>query len=139
MCGLSTVVTPAGASLTMYREIRSYANSIWDDNNNNHGSSRYPIVRISWYRLRSPYASLPANLERVAETWNRLAPSFWVAIASEFFFLTWRNAYLHVHDLGHIGKLEANLDSFKTALTTATTNGPRRVRLPIPPTWYYLL
>ena len=32
MCGLSTVVTPAGASLTMYREIRSYANSIWDDN-----------------------------------------------------------------------------------------------------------
>ena len=35
MCGLSTVVTPAGASLTMYREIRSYANSIWDDNNNN--------------------------------------------------------------------------------------------------------
>ena len=48
---------------------------------------------------------------------NRLAPSFWVPIASEFFFLTWRNAYLHVHDLGHIGKLEANLDSFKTALT----------------------
>ena len=35
MCGLSTVVTPAGASLTMYREIRSYANRIWDDNNNN--------------------------------------------------------------------------------------------------------
>ena len=35
MCGLSTVVTPAGASLTMYREIRPYANSIWDDNNNN--------------------------------------------------------------------------------------------------------
>ena len=31
---LSTVVTPAGASLTMYREIRPYANSIWDDNNN---------------------------------------------------------------------------------------------------------
>ena len=29
------LVTPAGASLTMYREIRSYANSIWDDNNNN--------------------------------------------------------------------------------------------------------
>ena len=35
MCGLSTVVTPAGASLKLYREIRSYANSIWDDNNNN--------------------------------------------------------------------------------------------------------
>ena len=33
MCGLSTVVTPAGASLLMYREIHSYANSIWDDNN----------------------------------------------------------------------------------------------------------
>ena len=57
------------------------------------------------------------NLERVAETWNRLAPSFWVPIALEFFFLTWRNAYLHVHDLGNIGKLEANLDSFKTPLT----------------------
>ena len=80
--------------------------------------SRYPIVRTSWYRLRSPYASLSANLERVAETWNRLAPSFWVPIASELFFLTWRNAYLHVHDLGHIGKLEANLDSFKTPLST---------------------
>ena len=39
MCGLSTVVTPAGASLTMYREIRSYANSIWDDNNNYKGFS----------------------------------------------------------------------------------------------------
>ena len=38
MCGLSTVVTPAGASLTMYREIRSYANSIWDDNNNNNNN-----------------------------------------------------------------------------------------------------
>ena len=34
------------------------------------------------------------------------------------FFKTWRNAYLHVHDLGHIGKLEANLDSFKTPLST---------------------
>ena len=84
-----------------------------------HGPSRYPIVRTSWYRLRSPYASLPANLERVAETWNRLAPSFWVPIASEFFLKTWRNAYLHVHDLRHIGKLEANLDSFKTPLTQA--------------------
>ena len=42
MCGLSTVVTPAGASLTMYREIRSYANSIWDDNNNNNNYSVDP-------------------------------------------------------------------------------------------------
>ena len=58
--------------------------------------------------------SLPANLESVAETWKRLAPSFWVPIASEFFFKTWRNAYLYDHDLGHTGKLEANLDSFKT-------------------------
>ena len=32
------------------------------------------------------------------------------------FFLIWRNAYLHFHDLGNIGKLEANLDSFKTPL-----------------------
>ena len=48
MCGLSTVVTPAGASLTMYREIRSYANSIWDDNNNNNnaGESRNPRSRM---------------------------------------------------------------------------------------------
>ena len=82
-----------------------------------HGPSRYPIVRTSWYRLRSPHASLPANLERVAETWNRLAPSFWVPIASEFSFKIWRNANVHVHDLGHIGKLEANVDSFKTALS----------------------
>ena len=50
-----------------------------------HGPSRYPIVRTSWYRLRSPYASLPANLESVAETWKRLAPSFWAPIASKFF------------------------------------------------------
>ena len=28
------------------------------------------------------------------------------------FFKTWRNAYLHFHDLGNIGKLEANMDSF---------------------------
>ena len=83
-----------------------------------HGPSRYPIVRTSWYRLRNPYVSLPANLESVAESWKRLAPSVWVPIASEFFFKTWRNAYyLHVNDLGHIGKLEAILDSFKTPLT----------------------
>ena len=37
------------------------------------------------------------------------------------FFKTWRNAYLHVHDLGHIGKLEANLDLFKTPLSTRFT------------------
>ena len=50
------------------------------------------------------------------------------------FFLTWRNAYLHVHDFGHIGKLETNLDSFKTALTTQKgyayqkeIKGPRKV------------
>ena len=43
MCGLSTVVTPAGASLTMYREIRSYANSIWDDNNNNNNNRHTDI------------------------------------------------------------------------------------------------
>ena len=45
MCGLSTVVTPAGASLTMYREIRSYANSIWDDNNNN---NNIPDPSLHW-------------------------------------------------------------------------------------------
>ena len=37
-------MTPAGASLTMYREIRSYANSIWDDNNNNRPALRVRIV-----------------------------------------------------------------------------------------------
>ena len=51
MCGLSTVVTPAGASLTMYREIRPYANSIWDDNNNNNNN-----VRISTEYLYSEHA-----------------------------------------------------------------------------------
>ena len=45
LCGLSTVVTPAGASLTMYREIRPYANSIWDDNNNNNIKSRKVNIR----------------------------------------------------------------------------------------------
>ena len=38
-------------------------------------------------------------------------------IGAKFLGKTWRNAYLHVHDLGHIGKLEANLDSFKTPLS----------------------
>ena len=48
MCGLSTVVTPDGASLTMYREIRSYANSIWDDNNNNNNQVDLfsPVERV---------------------------------------------------------------------------------------------
>ena len=32
------------------------------------------------------------------------------------FFKTWCNDYLHFHDLGNIGKLKANLDSFKTPL-----------------------
>ena len=50
------------------------------------GPNRYPILRTSWYRLRSPYASLPANLERVAKTWNRLAPSFGSQSLRSFFF-----------------------------------------------------
>ena len=49
MCGLSTVVTPAGASLTMYREIRSYANSIWDDNNNNIGRKDKKKLLVAFY------------------------------------------------------------------------------------------
>ena len=40
-----------------------------------HGPSRYPIVRTSWYRLRSSYASLPANLERVYAS-NNLFSAF---------------------------------------------------------------
>ena len=55
MCGLSTVVTPAGASLTMYREIRSYANSIWDDNNNNNnivgGNIGCQDTTSSWHSI----------------------------------------------------------------------------------------
>ena len=52
MCGLSTVVvTPAGASLTMYREIRSYANSIWDDNNNNIDRVNTIIIGRNLYEL----------------------------------------------------------------------------------------
>ena len=31
------------------------------------------------------------------------------------FFLKWTNAYLHFHDLGKFGNLEANLETFKTA------------------------
>ena len=46
MCGLSTVVTPAGASLTMYREIRPYANSIWDDNNTTTHNYWRPVARL---------------------------------------------------------------------------------------------
>ena len=57
MCGLSTVVTPAGASLTMYREIRSYANSIWDDNNNNNS------MRHTSRTLRSQLAALERQFQ----------------------------------------------------------------------------
>ena len=56
------------------------------------------------------------ELGKCGRNLEEIGAKFWVPIASEFFFLTWRNAYLHVHDLGHIGKLEANLDSFKTPL-----------------------
>ena len=54
MCGLSTVVTPAGASLTMYREIRSYANSIWDDNNNNNSDMYCPSPAVLMVMNFSP-------------------------------------------------------------------------------------
>ena len=40
------------------------------------------------------------------------------------FFKTWRNAYLHVHDLGRIEKLEANL--VKTALICGNNVGNYR-------------
>ena len=43
----------------------------------------------------------------------------------EVFFLTWRNAYLHFHDLGNIGKLEANLDSFKTPQASSSVSGKK--------------
>ena len=59
MCGLSTVVTPAGASLTMYREIRSYANSIWDDNNNNNMGIVYIIVLVLYVNHLSPIPVAP--------------------------------------------------------------------------------
>ena len=69
MCGLSTVVTPAGASLTMYREIRSYANSIWDDNNNNHQyaakhtQNDQPMKRFEYNsnHTTSPARATPSN------------------------------------------------------------------------------
>ena len=51
------------------------------------------------------------NLEHIGAKF--LGPNRFV-----FFKKTWRNADLHVHDLGHIGKLEASLDSFKTPLIT---------------------
>ena len=54
---------------------------------------------------------------------EQIGAQFWVPIASEFFLKTWRNAYLHVHDLGHIGKLEANLDLFKTPLSRGDGSG----------------
>ena len=44
-------------------------------------------------------------------------------------FKTWRNAYLHVHDLGHIGKLEANLDSFKTPISSISNSTWHRTLL----------
>ena len=104
-----------------------------------HGPSRYPIARTSWYRLRSPYASLPANLESVAETWKRLAQSFWAPIASKFFWKTLLNAFPQVHDLGHIGKLEANLSSFKTALRLPTllTRGQYKENGYFPGAWEF--
>ena len=81
-----------------------------------HGPSRYPIVRTSWYRLRSPYASLPANLERVAETWNRLAPSFWAPIASEFFFKHGGTPTYMFTIKGILGKRKRWRDRFNLAL-----------------------
>ena len=44
MCGLSPVVTPAGACLQTYREIYFNAYSTWDDNNNN---NCYSVVCLS--------------------------------------------------------------------------------------------
>ena len=64
MCGLSTVVTPAGASLTMYREIRSYANSIWDDNNNNN------IARYNQPRTSETYWRQDDVFESDPTVWN---------------------------------------------------------------------
>ena len=87
MCGLSTVVTPAGASLTMYREIRPYANSIWDDNNNNktalctslcfrRRSSRYVASHDTWPGTFAYYTAVPLIYHNVNYFYTPGACSF---------------------------------------------------------------
>ena len=71
-CGLSTVVTPAGASLTMYREIRSYANSIWDNNNNNNMvvtlGQQLMLLTYSAYVLVANPKKLPGTFLHVGQS-----------------------------------------------------------------------
>ena len=68
MCGLSTVVTPAGASLTMYREIRSYANSIWDDNNNNNNKIVFLLGYRRSFEIR-PISDFPILGVQLRKSW----------------------------------------------------------------------
>ena len=71
MCGLSTVVTPAGASITMYREIRSYANSIWDDNNNNNYVVATPIRGLLDRKKSEKHLLIAPKIQREHENKNK--------------------------------------------------------------------
>ena len=58
VCGLSTVVTPAGAFLSMYREIYSHANSIWDDDDDDDD-----LPRWSEFKSRGVLESVNHNID----------------------------------------------------------------------------
>ena len=70
VCGLSTVVTPAGASLSMYREIYSHANSIWDDDDDD-GCALFLRNLVSGHECGSvfPVGVEPGSPSRDAANW----------------------------------------------------------------------
>ena len=86
-----------------------------------HGPSRYPIVRDLVVPPTESSRFVAGELGKSGRNLEQIGAKFLGPNRFGVFLKTWPNAYyLHFHDLGNIGKLEANLDSFKTPLRIET-------------------
>ena len=112
-------VCPSAGSEALTRSRRGHRNNMFTALSTvSHGPSRYPIVR----NLVVPPTELTfaaGELRKDGKNLEEIGTKFLGPNCSGVCFFKWRNAYLHFHGLGKFGNLEANLETFKTALTQA--------------------
>ena len=82
-----------------------------------HGPSRYPMVRDLVVPPTEPSRFAAGELGKGGKNLEETGAKFLGPNCFRVFFKkSRRNAYVHFHDLGKFGNLEANLETFKTAL-----------------------
>ena len=82
-----------------------------------HGPSRYPMVRDLVVPSTEPSRFAAGELGKSRRNLEEIGSKFLGPNRFGVFLKKWWNAYLDLHDLGNIGKLEANLETFNTPLS----------------------